>query len=1206
MGVTIRFTIHKKMQQLSNSDVLLSEIALGDYMKRSSLLGICTLAALSLMACAEQEQQNVQVCAEGAYTCQMNILMRCVQNSWQIFNTCTTTQVCNDTFARCEESGVITPDPGTGQSGSCVNGTRQCSADLSGVEYCADGKWYPEMQCLYGSRCNSTGTACEMPPKQDEITPTICTDGARMCDADGSRVLACVNGVWIATNNCNTGAHEFCDSDTLQCKQGCSEGVLKCSSETEAIMVCNTNAWTVKSSCAGDETCNETTKSCEKKVECIGGQAYCDSEQVMVCQNNKWTKGELCQNGSICFDGACVKTEPVCTEGASECLSDAEVSLCQNGKLSTVKCGSGEKCFTKNGKGACESVACTDNSCKNASTQYICNTAQNTQEEKACASTEICDDDAKACVPRVCTEKEKRCANNNVEICTDNAWHVQTTCDENQMCKDSSKSCVNVVCADGDTRCNSKGKLETCSGNAFKNAKACSGATPVCQTISDTSAACVASVCVSGNYQCSGAELQKCVDNAWVKQSTCDSAALCYAKTTKGYCNARECENGAEACSNSKASSKVCKDYAWELTLCSTVQQGSKCVLSNGKASCQVPLCTNGYSCDGNTLKRCENNAYTYTKDCGSSAVCDASAGKCVANECAEGNYSCASSTLRKCENGKWVSKATCTAGQKCSADDKKCVNNECATDEYKCDGQKLYDCENGLWHLVETCTSKQTCDASVGNCVNIAECTNGYKCQDNSLYQCQSGAWQLSKACASGESCNSSVGLCAQCGGNSYKCEGQDLYNCRDYVWVKQQTCSSNETCSGSYYGGGCITNQVSECTNDQKKCDGNTLKVCTNGKWTVEKECGSGESCNWSAGLCAECGGNSYKCEGQDLYNCREYKWVKQQTCTSNETCYSHYYAGGCTPKNTSECTNNQYKCDGNTLYICTDGKWKTSKSCSTNQTCSANGSSGACIDNLPLPEWCNIHYVQDDKFDRGYGRILMPQGVSEDQISAEFICGNLATPVAEWYSATAVKNSSCGDCGSNSEYISGGINAPGGSYACAYRFNFGLQSVICKKDGGAPVVMTSTTKLTSSDTIPITINAVSTAEKPSWCWFKHLSNEGGNYGEAYLHVYPGTLNGGQITAELLCGSSSTPITKWTVISKAIENVFCGTSCGNNIEYMTKPRDAEIPSAQKCAFRIKYESKYYICPIAESNGNHMLEVTMETSTLSSDYYRP
>ena len=100
-------------------------------MKRVSLLGACVIAALSFAACDDEEEVQELNCTEGAYACQMNTLMRCSQNRWQIFKTCTTTQACSEVAASCVDTG-IPQDPGT--STGCVTGSRQCSADLSAFE----------------------------------------------------------------------------------------------------------------------------------------------------------------------------------------------------------------------------------------------------------------------------------------------------------------------------------------------------------------------------------------------------------------------------------------------------------------------------------------------------------------------------------------------------------------------------------------------------------------------------------------------------------------------------------------------------------------------------------------------------------------------------------------------------------------------------------------------------------------------------------------------------------------------------------------------------------------------------------------------------------------------------------------------------------------------------------------------------------------
>ncbi|GEM_PF-3880683 len=1091
-------------------------------MRHIEKFGLCIWIAFAVAACSETSSNNDTqdipqgMCKEGTFACQgKSMLMNCSHGTWMINKTCASSQICDESLAQCVEQSDL-PETQIPDDSPCVAGTRRCYPALTGIEVCADGVWQAETSCSNGMLCNPVTLKCE-----DTSTPQkpsdACIPGSRQCDVDGSRVLACANGVWLSMNNCNTDAHQFCDPATLECRQGCTQGDIKCNTDATAVMECNQNAWTTKATCSADETCSGTTKSCEKNVECVNGDSYCDDDQVMLCSDYHWTKGELCQNGASCFAGECVQPAVTCTDGTSQCLDETHLSQCINGRTIHTDCTAEQQmCFTRDGESQCEAVVCTENACKDANTQLVCNTALNTLSGQACPNHFICDDIMKTCVPRVCEENQYRCANNNLEKCTNNAWMIKESCNSSQMCSDSKKQCISVVCTDGDTRCNSKGKLETCSNNAFGNATTCSGDTPVCKESSAASAACVSLVCIDDTYQCDGAQLQKCVENQWVTQSTCDSAALCSANGTTGSCKAKECENGAEGCSNSKASTKICKDYKWEYTLCSSVQEGSKCSVSNGKASCGMQVCTDGYSCDGNTLKKCENNTYTNSKDCGSSAICDASAGKCVSNECAEGNYSCNLSTLRKCESGQWVDKATCTADQTCDATAQKCVVHECESYEYKCESKKLYNCKNHKWNEIETCSSSQTCDSSLGMCVSASECTSGYKCQDNDLYECQSGSWKLSKDCQAGETCNSYAGVCAQCGGNSYQCDGQDLYNCRDFVWVKQQTCNDDEKCMASYYGGGCV-------------------------------------------------------------------------------------------PTTTQECTNNQYQCKDQVLQICSGGKWTTSKTCTDKQTCFASGSNGSCVDNLSVPEWCNIQWVVDEKYDRGYGRIQLPDDISEDQISAEMICGNLSSPVKDWYTATAYKNTNCTDCGTKTEYLSAGMNASAGTLACAYRFNFGLQSYICKKGGGAPIVMTSSTKLTADDTYPITINSISSSEKPSWCWFKHLENEHGNYGEAYLHVFPGELNGGQITAEFLCGSPSTPVMHWSVMSRAIENVFCDShTCGDNIEYMTIPRSTQINSSQKCTFRIQFGSLYQICPIDEAKGNEMITVTPSTGTLPAGYYRP
>ncbi len=1163
---------------------------------------MCAFSALFVSACDEGSSSGSDEeasCINGTYSCQGNsALMQCLDNRWVLSKTCTSTQKCNAAAKTCSEGSEDSTENG------CVAGTRRCNSDNSAIEKCNGTAWVTDNPCDNGTICNQAKTACV----PDENSQTQCTNGMRQCDTDGSRVIVCANGNWITETACDTTKLQFCDDSSLECKDSCTNGEIKCSSDSKSLIECVGNRWTTKTTCGSDESCSSTTKSCEKSIDCIGNASYCEDEgdQIIVCQNNHWAKGELCKNGKTCMDGACVETtKPACTEGASSCDNN-KLTTCTGGKLETTDCSSsGKVCATRGITSACETPVCTQNACKDAQTLIVCNVTQNTKTENKCGTGNICDSKTNACVRKTCDDGEVQCFNNNLETCSNNEWVITSNCG-NKMCSAADKKCVDVKCHDGDTRCNSDGKIETCSNNAFINATACS-TSQICQQKSSTDAQCVKRTCTEGAYQCNEANLQKCEKNEWVTQSTCDSAALCSVSKDKmtGTCKTRECENGTEGCSNKLTSTKVCVDYVWKYPVtCSHVSADAKCRVTNGKAECAVPVCKDGFSCDGNTLRKCANDEYIMEKDCGANATCSASTGSCVANECAEGAYMCSGNLLRKCESGQWITASTCTADQTCTASSGQCVKNECTAGQSKCDGKVLYDCNGGKWSQTKTCASNETCDASTGLCVKDNECTNGFKCDGNTLYACNSGSWELDKSCPTGTSCNASVGLCAECAMNSYQCKGQDLYNCKNYKWVKQQTCTTNETCQGSMYGGACIPKTVSECTEGKYQCSSNTLQVCVSGKWTNSQVCdASTEKCDATNKTCtttSECTSGNYKCDANTLYTCVSGHWNTGVAC-GNDKCDAT--AKKCV--STSECTNGQYQCSENTLQVCSSGKWTKSKDCTANQSCTAAGTSGMCVDNLPLPEWCNIQWVDDDKFDRGYGRVLIPADVNENQMSAELICGNLNTPVSKWYAASAYKNSSCSDCGANTEYLSTGLNAPAGSYACAFRFNVGTRSAICTKGGSAPTIMTDTTTLTEAETFPITINNPASSELPSWCWFKHLETSPANYGEAYAHIYPADLNGGQIKAELICGNPSETFSKWTVIP-AVENVFCpANTCGNNIEFMTAPQSEAIAASKQCAFRVKFNNKTYLCPTEDGNGTNLRSVT-NSSKISDGYARP
>ncbi|MBQ8036741.1 MAG: hypothetical protein IJ268_07105, partial [Proteobacteria bacterium] len=246
-----------------------------------------------------------------------------------------------------------------------------------------------------------------------------------------------------------------------------------------------------------------------------------------------------------------------------------------------------------------------------------------------------------------------------------------------------------------------------------------------------------------------------------------------------------------------------------------------------------------------------------------------------------------------------------------------------------------------------------------------------------------------------------------------------------------------------------------------------------------------------------------------------------------------------------------------------------------------------------------------VRDDR-DQGYGRVLLPDGVKPEDISAHFVCGDVQHPVRSWtYGSAAVYNKDCDDCGNNIEFMSYSVSAPAGTYRCAFTFDFGPQTIACpaNNDGNdaiAPIVLSDSTQLTSAQTKEITVLAPS-EDAPTWCYFKHFDEPGQNGFQGTWQAYgrilpPGLATPAQIAARLICGASDVPAANWTVMREAEQNLFCPgngyEACGaNNLEYMSAPLidNAHIldPGSYSCAFRFDVGGKSYVCSTYRDASN-------------------
>ena len=984
----------------------------------------------------------------------------------------------------------------------------------------------------------------------------VCQNGAVRCFENNKKVYwVCRDGDWKLAE-CEAGY--ACDQDQGSCRPSCSADERRCSGTLKNVEICSNGQWVVETPCGAQEYCDSTQFSCHEPttLACTPASKRCENNVVMICNGTGWQVYEACVSPQTCdqLTGTCVRN-PECTTGSKKCDDDlSRVLSCVDGFWAV---------------------------------------------DKTCTGGQ-CNPDDISCIVG-CKEGARKCSDTRHLLkCIQNRWMPDQTCGTNEYCNAEKASCVKTPeCVNGTSACDLTGKyVKFCENEEWRQDTCAAGKECV-------NGQCIKSVyreCTDATYSCKGAVLRQCKDNVWVEIKECSGAKpMCSA--TKGDC-VDSCDEGALKCSSTRKTLMVCKDNAWvEETAC--YQKDMICMERNGVAACEASVCSDGVTCKANTLRVCQGNTYTVEQTCLSSQTCDVSSKSCVDKpECAKGEYKCESQVLYSCSAAsRWQKDKTCVNPQICDASSGKCVDTSvCSNGQYYCNGQILNECSGGKWVAKETCDSLHECKASTKRCELRPVCTDGtYSCNGMTLRICQSGQWQDSKTCTNTQTCSVSLKKCADCTEDEVRCNGSELQKCTSGAWKKQETCGTGKTCNADLAK--CI-----ECSGDVWQCSSQRLQRCSDNLWNTQKTCDSTSYCDASQKTCVKkdtCESGKYACENTKLKKCVSGQWQDYKTCTAQETCDSA--KGKCVPQ--IVCTKGDTACDGNSLKTCnSEGQWKVTP-CGDQKLCVTENKSSSCVATMKLPEWCNIQYVDNNRA-VGYSRVLLPDGILPGDITAQFVCGDVKNPIASWtFRAPAVHDPVCTDCYLNTEFMSYSLNADAGTYRCTFTYKFGPQTIACLPDieggtnGGEPVVLSDSTKLTEAQTMEIVVPPAS-KETPPWCHFKHLddNNAGGTW-RAFGRIFPpGATVPSQITGSLICGSKNTPAANWTIMRSGTQNLFCprtgNDACGeSNLEYQTEPLiDGEHSlgvGTYYCAFRFDIkDGKSYICPTDASKGTNVREL--------------
>lgn len=1132
-------------------------------------LSVACLATIVAASCSEGASGDA--CTPGEYRCSLNTLTKCEGGVWLDVKVCASNETCNAATLRCE-SGT-----------ACSENSRRCGDARNAVEICKNGEWQVETTCSNGTLCDASKLSCEA----DTTTDLSCSvNGSAQCKDNA--LYECRSNQWTLARSCTT--EETCNATTKTCdsksdpndKPGkeCENNAFKCEGST--LYECRSEHWVHINSCIpGKEVCSAEMGSCELDSQhCIEGHETCsaDGSAVVVCTDGAYVQKEKCPVGKACLGNTCVATTQCDASTKDACDGNKKIQ-CLNGALITQDCAD-KVCVVRNDNAICEAYICDDGAidCKDSGTKRLC--TNNAWIDTACrANEEVCI--GGACVKRTCNEGAKRCANNAVEVCKNNAWIVEKACAA-QMCKDN--ACVDVVCSSGDMRCSQK-RVETCSDNAYTLTKTC-GNEEVCMQ-DGTQADCKPLVCTENARQCANNKVQICRDNAWVDDQDCGDR-VCDVSTQA--CRERECSDGEKKCSVGGKTVRVCQNGLWTNgENCSQMKPAQVCKENSDTASCkpeEQAECIDGSSCSGNELVICIDGKIVSKTDCATQTnpgVCKSSNGasSCVPYECTGNGFKCENNVLKQCNDStkKYETKQVCTIGlQACNEKEGVCDTYECTGDGFICDGNTLKKCFNHKYDTVQTCDPETTtCDASARQCTKN-DCKAGeYSCSGKTLRDCQNNKWHTVKTCTSQQECDSAQKDCIdhECEGNAFVCDQKQLKQCQNYKLVDVKLCTPTQECDDKQ--GKCVDH---ECEYKEKHayCDGQTPKVCENYMITSGKPCNADQICDNTQGKCISrnCAEGSYMCAtGNKLMKCEGNAWVLKTACLATEKCDSDLKACVLTPV----CTPNDMRCDSNNLQKCdAAGQWANEETCRENQLCvSVSSKEANCVDKWEHPEWCIFQAI--DKYGRGYGRILIPKSVESSKITAQYVCGSPVQPVSTWtHVGDGIINTKCNNCGANTEFMAPSLPLPTGTYACAFSYIWGPETIYCSttNDSHDEIVKTDTLVLDSKYTKELNVRTIGDSETISWCRGGAVKVNDNAYIQLLL---PDNTRASQAKVEVICGDKAKLPSTWTTKFATYENLVCN-NCGANVEYMT---DKISPtSGEVCASFVTFGMKTYACPIA------------------------
>ncbi len=477
--------------------------------------GVCTAAA-----CGNGKVEPTEQCDDGNQTngdgCDNDCAYSCVTPATDCGaapacekETCTLAHTCSAVADQTKDDAAC----GTGRvcsAGNCINSCGNGIVDAADGEQCDDGNTVNgdgcNNNCLYSCSnpttdctgtpapcdkwaCGAASHACQSVPDSTK-NDTTC-GSALVCNASGSCVNACGNGIVDTGEACDDGNTVNGDGCNNNCQFSCSNPATDCSGSAGTCQ---------KWSCNGTHQCAAVADTNQNGNTCGSGQVCASGVCGTSCGNGHVDPGEACDDGNtVNGDGCNNNCQFSCTVATTDCtpmpcqvpscVANADGKVCNyspDGTQNDKACGSGlvcsaGTCINSCGNGivdAADGEACDDGNSVNGD-------GCNNNCQFTCANPVTDCAGAPTCQIAVCTAGH---------VCADAADPTQNdkACAAGKVC--SSGACVNACgngivdsgeeCDDGNS-VNGDGCNNDCTFSCSDPATDC-GTAPACEVESCT------------------------------------------------------------------------------------------------------------------------------------------------------------------------------------------------------------------------------------------------------------------------------------------------------------------------------------------------------------------------------------------------------------------------------------------------------------------------------------------------------------------------------------------------------------------------------------------------------------------------------------------------------------------------------------------------------------------------------------------------